>query len=569
MKKRFIALFLAGIMAASMVSCSGGGDPNSSKTPESSGSSENSVVKLQMLSLPANASGVLEGWGGDILAKEVGVEIELLPAGDQGEQKLQALMASGELCDLVVFKDNKQVSNAISGNMLLSLDDYKDYLPDLYSNVPEAINYSKEYLSDDTKSLYAIPLGIKTDPETAGNTNAAPLIRYDLYKKIGTPDINKMEDLLDVLKKMQDLEPTNEDGQKVYGLSIWSDWDRSYMTMALFAAKNVGVTIPGEGNPVEVHHSNNNEVISIMDENSFYLRYLKFLFNANQMGILDPDSMTQRFDDACDKTASGRVLMMYDTWGTGNFSTTERENQNIGFARLPMVGEKAVQDSLQPIGGAWRVAVGKSTQHPEKCAEFINYIYSYEGAMTTINGPQGVVWDVNKENKPYILEEGYSYLLEPDKELPGGMSFNKGLGLLMCSAYTSAEINPEYNTPIGNGYWDKPDYAPEDTELVKTWQADYGAKDLLTYLNKIDAVQIAPFVPAITLTDDMEQISSRVGDVIKTNSWKMIFAKDEAEFNQLKEEMISKAEGLGLNDFLQWFKTEYEKGIEFGKQYTK
>lgn len=574
MKKRIFTLLLAGLMAAGMVSCNEQTDTGSSTggSTESSAAEEadsGEITKLQMLSMPENFSGVLEGWGGDVLAQEVGVEIELLPAGDQGEQKLQAMMASGELCDLVVFKDNKQIENAIAGNMLLSLDDYQDRLPDLYANVPEAIEYSKEYLSDDTNALYAVPLSIKTTPEVSGNTNAAPLIRYDLYKEIGAPDINQMEDLLDILKQMQDLEPQNEDGQKVYGLSIWSDWDRSYLTMAMFAGKNVGVTITGEGYLTEIHHNNNNEVKSIMDEDSFYLRFLKFYYDANQLGILDPDSMTQRFDDACDKTSSGRVLMMYDGWGTGSFSTAERENQNIGFARLPMIGETAVQDSLQPVGGSWRIAIGKSTEHADKCADFVNYIYSYDGAMTITNGPRGVIWDINEENKPYILEEGYSYLLDPEKELPGGMSFSDGLGLLACSAYTGAEIVPEYDTPIGNGYWEKPDYAPEKTLLETTWMEDYDANDSVDYSVKNNLVVEKPFFIAPLMTDEMEQISSRVGDVVKTTSWQMIFAEDQAEYDALKEEMISKAEGLGINDFLEWFKVEYENALEFGKQYTE
>ena len=78
-----------------------------------------------------------------------------------------------------------------------------------------------------------------------------------------------------------------------------------------------------------------------------------------------------------------------------------------------------------------------------------------------------------------------------------------------------------------------------------------------------------PFFIAPLMTDEMEQISSRVGDVVKTISWQMIFAEDQAEYDALKEEMISKAEGLGINDFLEWFKVEYENALEFGKQYTE
>ncbi len=79
---------------------------------------------------------------------------------------------------------------------------------------------------------------------------------------------------------------------------------------------------------------------------------------------------------------------------------------------------------------------------------------------------------------------------------------------------------------------------------------------------------MAPFAAMPPFTDEMEQISARVGDVLKTISWRMVFAKDEAEYNALKAEMIEKAEGMGINDFVEWFDAEYTKAIEFGAKYS-
>ncbi|MNW23293.1 hypothetical protein D3C71_2253020 [compost metagenome] len=40
----------------------------------------------------------------------------------------------------------------------------------------------------------------------------------------------------------------------------------------------------------------------------------------------------------------------------------------------------------------------------------------------------------------------------------------------------------------------------------------------------------------------------QVGEVIKEMSWKMIYAKNDSEFNSLKEEMIRKAKDLGYEE---------------------
>lgn len=65
----------------------------------------------------------------------------------------------------------------------------------------------------------------------------------------------------------------------------------------------------------------------------------------------------------------------------------------------------------------------------------------------------------------------------------------------------------------------------------------------------------------------MEQISARVGDVIKTYSWKMIFAKDQSEYDSLCQEMRQKADDLGINDFVDWYKESYETNKAFAEKY--
>lgn len=113
---------IATVLAAGLLMNSLAGCGQAAKTKESSNTettvqeqrTEEDIVTLKVFSMPSNTSGVKEGWWADILKEKAGVQLEILPSGDEGEQKLQALMASGELPDIVIFKDNKQVVNAVA-----------------------------------------------------------------------------------------------------------------------------------------------------------------------------------------------------------------------------------------------------------------------------------------------------------------------------------------------------------------------------------------------------------------------------------------------------------------------
>lgn len=573
MVRKVLAFLLASVMLTSLAACGSNtpGNPNSSGAPNASttgtdGSQGN--TELTVLSLSANESGVAKGWWADEVKKAVGVTLNFLPAGDQGEQKLQTMMASGSLPDIVVFKDYKEVQNAVSANMLLAYDDYKDKVPNLYANAATSLKYYADNISEGKGKSYGVGVKIKTDPETKGDTG--PYIRYDLYKKVGAPQINTLDDLLTVLKKMQDAGPTNADGQKVYGLSIWKDWDQSYMTLGMFAAPLMGSKIADERCLAEIHNANGqSKVESILSDDSSYMSFLRFLYEANQMGLLDPDSITQRFDDAVAKTTAGRVLFTLDGWGTSDFSTVERQNQGIGFMPVPL-GYTRLLTALQPVGVPWTMSVSASSKNVEKAMQFVNWNYSFDAARITENGPKGVTWDIDTNGKPALTQKYYDTQQHPDDMFADGKTYLKGMSPLNALSLWDSSINPSDGAAVGNVFWDKSPYAPADTKLRLEWQADFGAYDMNSYLTKnAGKTQREAVATYPTLTDDMVDISSRVGDIIKTDSWKMVFAKDDAEYNSLKSQMISDANEVGINDFVKWYTDEYNKAVTLAAEYSK
>ena len=525
------------------------------------------VVTLQVFSLPSNTSGLVEGWWADILREKAGVELEIIPSGDQGEQKLQALMTSGELPDIVVFKENKQVENAVAGGMLLAYDDYKELLPNLYANAENSLRYYADNVSDGQGKAYSVGSLIVNSLPTKGTLNNGPYLRYDIYKQIGSPEIKTSDDYLGVLQQMAEAYPVNEDGQKVYAFSIWSDWDNTRMVCGETLGNINGVSYDTCGAFQELNLETN-ELTPIYDMDSWYMKNMKLYFDANQLGLLDPDSLTQRFDDATAKAGAGRTLFSAIGWATGGFDSTENHEKGIGFMVVPAENARVTHSGLAPIGGSWSVSVSSACKNPEAAMRFVDFFYSEEGTMLLYNGPQGIIWDLDENGKPYVTEEGYEYQQDGNKELPGGGTISQALNYINTKAFDAYEICPKYGVPYDYNYWEEQDYAPADTKLTDEWQADYGAEDQIDYLTQRDAIAVVPFAPIPPVSDDLQQITSRVGEVIVEYSWKMIVAEDEAEFEALRQEMEEKAIGMGVEQVNEWYATEFEKAYELGQKYT-
>ena len=555
--KKFLSAAILTAMLLGIAGC-GGNTDSSSQTESSSGGNaetvssgepaaadDGEVVSLEVFSLPSNTSGLWEGWAADIIREKVGVELEVLAAGDQGEQKLQALMASGELPDLVVFKENTQVINAVAGDMLLAYDDYQEYVPHIYENANASLRYYADYVSDGNGKAYSVGSTILTEPITKGNLNFGPVLRYDLYKEIGAPTIETWEDYLPVLKQMQDLYPTTEDGQKVYGLSLWQDWDRAHLMLGGSIGNLNGINIPNEAALVEIDHTQNNKVSSLLAEDSWYLKTIHFFYEANQMGLLDPDSMTQRFDDAQAKYTAGRVLFSLWPWGVGSFNNQENLNNGIGFMPVMAQNAKILYADIRPTGQAWSWSVSKATEYPEKAMAFVDAMYDPEVLMEMNNGPKGVVWDLDENNNPYVLENGMQYLLDTTLDLPGGNNLAKGTSGNMFNAnglspnYRVKEYN---DNPLSYGGWST--YTPNYTKLELEWQEDWGTETQVEYLTQRDGIVVAPFVNYPVFTDEMEQISARVGDVVKTLSWQMVFAADDVSPSRKKGHEKARKNGM-------------------------
>ncbi|MGF7030875.1 putative aldouronate transport system substrate-binding protein [Paenibacillus mucilaginosus] len=538
---------------------------NNTGTEESTDPSKQPEITLNVFSNLANFTGEQSGWFGKLIKDKFNIKLNIISGG---EQRAATMMASGDLGDIAVAVDYK---NAIKAGLLLDWN--KDGLLDKYGQ--DIKKYAGQALEANSKqfgggkAIYGIGhnVGSGSGPSEGANMNFGPLLRWDLYQKLGSPEIKTVEDYLTVVKQMQELSPKSESGKPTYGFSLWSDWDGIVSMNAGSIGALFGYSVGDGFNASDLIQVKADEAKwqGVIDEDSSYMRGLKFFFEANKMGLLDPDSLTQKFPDVANKYSDGQVLFAQFPWLTDGYNTEERVNAGKGFAFVPFADEQMHSTGFSPYGGNWYWSIGAKTKYPERVMQFMNWLFSPEGVQESKLGPKGLLWDI-QDGKPTLTEFGYKAVtnsVDMPAEYGGGL-FKDGGNQINNSTIALSTINPETGEPYDYTMWTS--YLNKNPNPVtKSWRDAMGALTIKDYVVKNNKVVVKP--PYFSEQAPMEEPSgikqkkAEVGKVIKEYSWKMMFAKDDNEFASLKEAMISKAKGLGYDEVIKFQVENYEKTV--------
>lgn len=507
-------------------------------------------------------------WYQTYLEENLGINLQFVVGA-----QVDALLAAKDLPDLIFMNNNEKLNIAIHAGMLLNLDEYKDQLPSIYENdlYDSAINYSRLVISGGTEDLYVLPSLVGMDSRVG---SSLPHIRWDYYKEMGYPEVNSWDELLVMLKDMQDKFPETEDGLKTYGLSLFKNWDANfaYPTWGYYGYHN---GIYKDLNAlVELRaDQGSSDVKSKLDDDSDYKAALQFFFDANQMGILDPDSATQTYDNAVAKVNSGQVLLSMKISGNG-YNTKEKVNAEdwSGYAQWWPDYMAQIYNGDWVVGnpGAYKMAINSECENLDKALEFMNWFYSYEGAEIWWNGPEGVLWDeVDGKKVPndnYYNGGGVSYTFAE-----GGSVVSQQMLMLTCGM-SPGVVNPATGQEVNIFLSDvmKP---ASTTNLMKDWYAHNGEyTDALAKRKAEDGLFIDKnpafsFIPAAT--KDETETTNLIGGLVIETSWKMIFAKDQAEFEALWDTLQADAKAAGLDQVVDMAKARLEEAEAMVAQFIK
>ena len=561
MKKRIVAWLLIMTMVLGLAGCGAASAGSTAGSEGGSTAQEGSAAKTITL-YPYNAglqSGPVTGWLGDYLL-EKGIILEVIP---YSEEKTQAMLASGSLPDIVVFNSATNAKAALEAGMLLPLDDYQDQLPHVMENdiLKAGLDYAREYYGTEDGELSILPVGVgKNTLYAAADTDRYAIkLNYQLYEQIGAPEFEKLEDVIPILKEMQQAYPQNEEGMNVYAMNLFSDFDTTHFfnMMSIYSILGYHWNYLPYGIEYEIETGT---PYSIFREDSVYRRGARFMYELNQQGLLDPDSLTQERATA-DKKVSSKASVA--GWaGVPGWA-------GKGYLPVPFDEFKPSLVTEEPYGKVG-IAISANAENVDTCLKFVDMLADYDALLTLYNGPQGDRWDIKDGKlvmtdkfKEYLEAGGGTYVLENGEEysLFNIVSYIPNMGNTI----------EKYGEPFPMTLWTEYVDRQYETEDAQAWSARYGykyLKDLLEAENKMTAVMDTSFVPFLTPdSDDMKLTLAALKDVIVPSTWELIYAKDDAEFEQIWSRMKQNAEALGLEDVISYKVEDIAQAKETAKQF--
>ncbi|MGN0428406.1 MAG: ABC transporter substrate-binding protein [Agathobacter sp.] len=561
--KRFVSIGLCATMAVSMFTGCGESEKKGAQSTSSHGGPYEEFLTIDVFDSQANFQGIQTGWFAKVVKDKFNMELNIIApnVAGGGDTLYQTRSANGNLGDIIITNsDSGRLKDLVSAGLVLDMTPYLDNCENL-NKYADAIA-DMEVVAG-TEGTWAVPSEISNQPATepcdAANPTNAPSIRWDIYERIGSPEMGTLEDVLDVMEAMQAEAGQSDSGKDVYAFSLFKDWDGDIMQnaggiCALYGYEPQGFCMAKD---------DGTDIQSVIDENGIYVRALKFLFTANQRGLVDPESTTQNFDNLTAKYQDGGVLYSLWPWlGNGQYNNAANTAEGKGFAIAIIDDMECATYGSMPKGKmSTTIMVGSQTKDPQRMVDFIDWLYSPEGvemsaaASGSTCGPQGLTWDIDENGNPYLTEFGVKAFIESEENLQvpeewGTGTWADGISALNYKAVGVVDVDEATGICYNYQKWD--DYLERTaTTLSKNWSTQHdNAGTALEYLKNNNMLVVRPGSNYATpeYSTDIQTIKEQCKQVIVSNSWQMVFAKDEAEFNSLLKEMQDTVNGLGYQD---------------------
>lgn len=576
--KKLISLLCAGAMTASLLagcgsssesagsSAASGSEKSTETTAEAdstdSTASDGDTMTIEIFDVAANYQGVQTGWFAKVVKDRFNIELNIIAPQVAGDAIYQTRSSSGNLGDILILESG-QFKECVDAGLIKdigadiwnysNLADYKDQI-DVLNNGLEG---------NDNGAIYGIPTEMLSTSPTSYSQDtiySSPLLRWDLYKELGTPDIADLDGLLDVLEQMMEKHPTNDAGDACYAMSLWPDWDGGDGMLGIANVVQL-TTWYGEKIKGSAILKPDGTFIPLTDKNATYYKILKFLYEANQRGLVDPDSATQDWNSACAKMSAGQVYLMWYSWQTGFWNSTERLKDGTGFIFTPVADQEYYTDADAYFGSGRVWAVGSQVDDEKyaKIMEFLDWYASPEGLMFQHSGIEGFNYEVGEDGK---LTQINSNALMDNLNVPeewGGGGYNDGNNAINQWIVNANSINPLTGETYAVTYWSS--YKEETlTDMKREWRERFDAEEPADYMKKNNKLVISPNVSVSLPTDtaDISVIRNQCNETICDYSWRMIYASDDANFDALWDEMSKTLDGYGFQDLVKFDTDKYQ-----------
>lgn len=558
-KKRAFQVLSAAIAAVMVAGCAGQTATEATKT---AAGNYDEPMTFDFYDVAANYQGTQAGWFAKVVKDKFNIELNMISPQVAGNGIYQTRCSTGNLGDIVVL-ERTDFADCVKAGLIKDISaDIKNY-PDLMTYNDQITVLNKALPENKDGKIYGIPCQMTNTSPTSYSQDvikSSPLLRWDLYSELGRPDIKDTDDLLDILEKMMKAHPTNSAGDAAYPLSLWKDWDGGD---GMLGIANVAQLTTWYGEIIKGSNilKPDNTFIPVNSKDGAYYKMLHFLNDANRRGIVDPDSGTQDWNTACDKMKTGRVYLMWYNWQVGFWNTQDRLKDGTAFIYTPIKDQIYYADADTYYGSGRVFAVGSQVDDAkyQRIMDFLNWYASPEGLNYQHIGLKGFNYTVGSDGKYTFINDNalMDNITVPDEF--GGGGYNDGNNAINQWMVDAISTNPATGEPYNKDYWSTYKAATM-TQMKKDWAAKFGAAEPVDYMKKNNILLISPNV-SVSLPSDSADISiirKQCSDIFSDYSWRMIYAKDDGEFDSLWSEMCTQMDGMGFQELSKFDKDKYQ-----------
>lgn len=570
--KKLVSLLCVAAMTAGILTGCGGdaGSTNASgsagsaanASSESAGSSDSSsssdTMTLEIFDVAANYQGMQTGWFAKVVKDRFNIELNIIAPQVAGAAIYQTRASSGNLGDILIL-EKSQFQDCVATGLIKDISG-EIWNSENLSNYKEQIDTLNNSLEGNDGKTYGIPTEMMNTSPTSYSQDviySSPLLRWDLYSELGCPDIADLDGLLDVLEDMMQNHPTNASGDPCYPFSLWADWDGGDGMLGIANVVQL-TTWYGEKIKGSVILKPDGTFIPLTDKNGTYYKILKFLNTAERRGLVDPDSATQDWNSACAKMSAGQVYLMWYSWQVGFWNSTDRLQDGSAFIFTPVADQTYYTDADSYYGSGRVFAVGSQVDDAkyQRIMEFLDWYASPEGLMFQHDGIEGFNYEKGEDGRLYQINSNALMDNLPVPEEWGGAGYQDGNNAINQWIVSANSVNPLTNEAYSVNYWSTYKEATM-TDMKKAWQEKFGAEEPADYMKKNNKLVISPNVSVALPSDsaDISVIRNQCNETVCDYSWRMIYAKDDAEFDSMWDEMTTQLTGFGFDDLMK-FDTE-------------
>jgi len=543
------------------------------QTAQADKTAEKVPIDIIFFGLTASAQDIEQLLNSDVIKameEETGVRLSATAVDDS---KKQVILAGGDLTDIVCIEKQTDISPMISGKQIRPLNNLiENYGNNVKSIRPERLKMAQTLLSDGSGEAYVLPIYAGKEDRAPKVSHSIYMTRWDYYKELGFPEIKTPDDMLELLKDMQEAHPKTDDGKPVYGVSFYTsdsstiDFDKRFHHTFGFHTINDNISWKV---------SDESMVFNYTDPNGPYWMAAEYYNKAYRMGILDPDSFTQKSDDFATKVTAGQILSPWLRAYARSFETAENAsnpNSLRGFQTIPVEGVTLWTNVIQAAGWeAFYLAIPQNCKNPEKAMEFINFCFGYDGSRLISSGIEGVHWKyVN--GVPTLTDEIKKLERERSKEWEK-TGINAEPLPYFLGGVAALEVHPD-GGPV-NLFASDEYYASLSSAMDLDYSKHYGAEyPYGVFLKLIDegkvfdrsTVDMRVISGIGSAPEDIQRIDVKLLDIAVKAIPKAVLAESEADFQKIKNETIAELIAAGANTSKEWWQNRYNEVKDFFKE---